>query len=313
MFRRYLLPNLKYLAYKIANALLVRYWRFRHFQSGCLIYPKSQNNKRHLNFDFSHHTTHLGDRLFFFPVFNMLAKKGVSFSVKDPSGISQELYLAIYGTQLNDAHLKTDGVTVIPHSSLLSAAFRALPMIVVDFYHSSNIGISDLIVQSFNEYFCFSNITDQQPLCVNVKQQIKSIQENEKVVIFNNYLGSGKYRKLFLNERRLYKKCMEYKNLGYKIIHVAGRSDYEPDDKLYTFVDIDLRGELSLTELIQLFSIDQLAGIVSYDNFYMHLAGMFNKPANILFRGRFLKRNVDHHFRVINPAFFKDKTKLSYL
>ena len=313
IFLRVLIPNLKYLSYKIANALLLRYWRFRHFHIGCLIYPKGQNNERHLSFDFSHHTTHLGDRLFFFPLFNTLIENGISFSVKDPSGTSQELYLAIYGSQLNDIQPGGEDVLVLPHSSLLSMAFRSRPMIVVDFYHSSNIGIADSIQQSFQEHIYLNNTVDKDPFCVNAKQGSKSIQESEKIVIFNNYLGSGKFRKLFLNERKLYRKCVEYKNLGYTIVHLGGRDDYEPDDKLYTFVNIDLRGDLSLTELIQFFSSDQLAGIVSYDNFYMHLAGIFNKPAHILFRGRLLKKNVDHHFRVINPALFTDKTKLSYL
>lgn len=310
---KFLLLNLVYLAYKVTNALMLRYWRFRHFRSGCLIHRDIWNNKKSLCFDFTHHTSHLGDRIFFFPLFYALLENKVPFRVKDPAGHTQLLFSSIYNRQLGDLQAGAETIIVAPHSSLLGMSRHQRSLIIVDFYHQTNLGIADSILESFQKMIGFSSVTNQKIAPSTTKQTIDLLDTKDRFILFNNYLGSGNYRKFFVDESKLEKKCIESKEYGVKIVHVGATSDLEDDSKVYDFVDIDLRGKLSIPQLIQLFFDVKTIAVVSYDNFYMHLAGIFGKEAHVLFRGRFLQKNIDHHLRTVNPALFKDKTKLHYL
>jgi len=74
-----------------------------------------------------------------------------------------------------------------------------------------------------------------------------------------------------------------------------------------------LRGTLSIVELVDLISSKRIVGAVTYDNFIMHLVGIFDKKAFVLFRGRFLRKNVDLHLNFVNSVFFRSNNKISYL
>ena len=77
------------------------------------------------------------------------------------------------------------------------------------------------------------------------------------------------------------------------------------DKRSYDFIDIDLRRYLKFR--VGVFSECRNGGwAVTYDNFIMHLIGIFNKRAFVLFRvGGFLKRNSELHYNFINPVFFQ--------
>ena len=108
-------------------------------------------------------------------------------------------------------------------------------------------------------------------------------------VVFNNYIASGLFRKFFVEEELLYSKCVQLRKEGHKIIHLGSESDKRSDLREYPFVDYDLRGKLSLKQLLNLVVHPSVASTVTYDNFFMHLFGMLGKDAHVLFRGRFTK------------------------
>tara|TARA_B110000879_G_scaffold212100_1_gene306952 strand:+ start:2108 stop:2647 length:540 start_codon:yes stop_codon:yes gene_type:complete len=166
-----------------------------------------------------------------------------------------------------------------------------------------NIGMSPLIksVMPFRAAINLTKICDE---FLNI---------DNKYYIFSNYIDSGWFRKYFVNVNALEKKAVYLKNQGYKILHVGSEKDLNKDNKKYKFIDQDLRGKLSISELIQLVAKKNIIGAVTYDNFIMHLCGIYDKKTFVLFRGRFSKKNATKHIKYINPLFFNDDNDIKYL
>ena len=75
----------------------------------------------------------------------------------------------------------------------------------------------------------------------------------------------------------------------------------------------DHRGDLSLTEIIQFFERDEVAQVICFDNFFMHLAELYSVPSMVKFRGRMLKKNVGLHINTINVACAMGQSKITYI
>jgi hypothetical protein len=150
----------------------------------------------------------------------------------------------------------------------------------------------------------------------DVSQNINFINEfnaDFEYFIYSNYIDSGKFRKYCINNKSLEIQAVNLKKEGYKLIHVGSKNDLFNDQSVYNFIDIDLRGELSISQLIQLIGNKKIKGVVSYDNFIMHLSGIFDKKSFVLFRGRFFKKNIISHIKFINIVFFTRKNRITYL
>jgi len=132
-------------------------------------------------------------------------------------------------------------------------------------------------------------------------------------VVFNNYVNSGFFRLFFIKNIVLEERCEYLKKQGFKVIHVGSPADKSSDSRRYDFVDIDLRGQLPMNDLLDLLSSHNVHEIVTYDNFIMHMAHIFNKSTSVLFRGRFLSKNRLLHINYINNTFLCRKNRINYL
>ena len=122
---------------------------------------------------------------------------------------------------------------------------------------------------------------------------------NDKYYIFNDIM----YSRGFLRNK-LSKKLKQYieNEIGYKnnIYFVGSLSDKE----FFNFNPrlIDIRGEISFEELLNLFMHKNCLGYIGLDNGLMHLSLLLDLKCKILFRGKFSKSQTDLHHRSINIA-----------
>lgn len=304
-----------YLGYKILNNLLLRIVASK--QSPLLRSVGVFNeDHRAFYFEFSDATTHFGDRLFFLPLILTLVKNGYTVRLSDQDFVTSELLMKIAGcNQLDSAGYQDGDVVIIPKPSYLRFMQRYPDCVLVDFTDNSvKQGITDQLVVSFQECFDLNfSLFPEFPVCIGSSNTHSPLDEGGKYWLFSNYINSGRFRKLFVNENKLLEQCKELRNQGYKIIHVGSKQDVQIDNCLYDFVDIDLRGKISIYQLIDLVCNESVIGAVTYDNFLMHLVGIYCKRAFVLFRGRFSKAQYEHHMNCVNNTFFVDASRLEYL
>lgn len=306
-----------YLFYKLINEAIFFFSKKNAKSPMLSLICGAPKTLRHIHFDFDHPTTHLGDRIFFFPLIAQLHAKSFSLSINSADKITRALFHRLYGVDpfLDRSDLNID-LVVIPKPSYLNKRGVYKPLLIVDFTDPKiTAPISESLVQSFGDLF------DQSlppPIFLNDSSQYGTsssamLADDQAYYLFSNYIHSGIFRKWFLDENRLQLKCVDIKNQGYKLIHVGSEKDKATDKKEYSYVDLDLRGKLSLVQLISLVASPQVNGSITYDNFLMHLTGLFNKKAYVLFRGRFSKSGSAHHFEHVNNTCFSKENKPHYL
>ncbi len=177
-------------------------------------------------------------------------------------------------------------------------------LIIVDFTDpiQSN-SISHQIVYSFaefigaSEYLVYKDVPD-----FNINS---NYQPCKRSILFNNYIDSGSFRKIFLNLELLSLTARILKSsTSSDVTHIGSKNDSVLDGKTYDFVNLDLRGVATIFDILDLFESGQVSSVVTLDNFWMHIANIYNVPVYVLFRGRLLKKNFKHHISAVNDCFF---------
>lgn len=302
------MKSIYYICYKILNNFCLKFlladmpllMRFSTLK------PKLEKN---ICFDFTHPTSHLGDRLFFVPLIASLYQSGIHVRLPIADIATRQLLSRIYGIILPDADIQNIQYQYIfPAPSLLSFIHKYKNLLVVNFTDTScKNKITEQLIFSFEKLY---NVRIPPVAFSNYLIGSKS---NGNIYLFNNYIESGRFRKFFISEQKLIVKAANLKNQGYTIIHVGAKHDKESDKRTYPFVDVDLRGETSIEQLIDMVKSENVVGAITYDNFLMHLVGMYGKIAYVLFRGRFTRKNREHHMLHVNNTFFEQEEKLIYL
>lgn len=303
---------LRYITYRVLNNLYFSLKKFSYLAPQ--IYSSKNNFKKikSIEFNFADKNTHLGDRLFLFPLINFLLKIGVNvyFNVKDT--ISKEIYYEMYGTKIPCSYnIKGIDSVIISKPSYLSLKLEKSNLIIVDFNDkTSTLRVPLQLIRSFQ---LIMGLDINVPIIGGPCENGTYGNQHDKYIIFNNYIDSGAFRKFFCNESLLSEKCRSLKLDGHKIIHVGSQADINKDRNKYDFVDLDLRGKISPSELVQIIKCKNVYGAVTYDNFIMHLMGFFSKKSYVLFRGRFKRSSKNYHFKYVNNSFYYDDALLEYL
>ncbi len=305
-----------YIVYKILNIAATK---FNTFRSSSLVRLTDYDvcNSREFFFDFSDRTTHLGDRLFFFPLIDLLVKAGYPVRIANGDKLTGVLLQKIISFSPAQSNKPSETECVIfPAPSFLNFKKIYKKFAVVDFTDTNcSRKISEEIVCSFKNKFnlCLNDVTFDVKSNKAADSIQKIIPSEYNYYIFSNYVDSGRFRKLFINEKKLVQKALQLKREGYKIIHVGSVNDIASDQRCYPFVDIDMRGKTNISDIVDIVNSPNVIGALTYDNFIMHLVGMYGKVAYVLFRGRFLKKNRAHHLLYVNNTFFRSEEKLLYL
>jgi ADP-heptose:LPS heptosyltransferase len=246
---------------------------------------------------------------------NYLLENGYEIVVSEKDDITCTLFDLIYSTRLKTATSALNFENIfIPKPSFFANRKKYKKCFVIDFADTrSNHKITEQSILSVKNTINSVSSVGLFKFNIGEIKGIDQLDTSKKYYLFNNYINSGSFRKFFIDESKLIKKAIELKSSGYSIIYVGSKSDKEQDQKNYPFVDIDLRGIVSIEQLVALCYLPNIYGAITYDNFLMHLMGIFGKKAMVLFRGRFLKKNANHHFLYVNNTFFLNEKNIVYL
>ncbi len=304
----------KYVIYKLINNLI----SLLFLKAGPpLIYTRNLNlgKLKQIKIDISHSTTHLGDQLFLIPLVRFLMDKKVDVEIVD-DGLFKNLYQDVTGCVLSEKLVSSTSPVLILKPSFLEKRKKYSKLIVVDFTDTrSTSKISLKLIESLSllfeiNFYKYKFVANALQSTLVNKVPLDS---SSKYIIFNNYIDSGKFRTLFLDIEKLKNQCINYKKHGYKIIHVGSAKDKDFDGVIYDFVDIDLRGMLSIHDLICLIFCREIISVVTFDNFIMHIAHIFGKSTHVLFRGRFTQSQFKHHMKSVNNTFLLENKTITYL
>lgn len=303
-----------YIAYKVVNnALLMALSRKLAPLLSTVGHPEFDSSR--IFVDLSDSTTHLGDRLFFLPLLMALAKSRCGVCLSHQDRWTNPLIVNILGgAPLPVGQADAKDLVVFPKPSYGNFWRYYRHALLVDFTdRAATQKISQQLVDSMGGV-CKLDLSTASALASSSEERSDPLLPSDgQYILFSNYINSGQFRKYFVDESRLLNECRRLKQNGVKIVHVGSAEDLAADDAVYPFVDIDLRGKIDVARLVNLARCPQVVGAVTYDNFLMHLMGLYHKQASVLFRGRFSRANYNHHMRYINNTFFADPALLVYL
>ncbi len=134
-----------------------------------------------------------------------------------------------------------------------------------------------------------------------------------KYLVVNTELASGSFRinkkdiEKILNEAILFSQ--KYKT---KIVIVGIKTNKLFTNNINYENIIDLRGKLTLLELIKIIGSKQCNAIFSFDNLIMHIGNIFDKKCFIKFRGKSNIEEEKFHFKIVNKSYRK-KNNIKYI
>lgn len=296
---------INYILYKLLNNIIYNIYLIFFRDRGKNIHKHAK-----IFLDINHKTTHLGDRLFFWDLINFENHNGRAVFIDTNDAVSHELFNSL-GLKVEFLRKKDVDTKFISLKSKFLSDFFKNPLKVFSVYYLDFYKIKGPLSKEI-----LKSIRNPEGIDLPVlfrPKILKIDQTSNKVVIFNNYVDSGKFRLGFIKVSKLNKRAEELANQGFEIWHVGSRNDKVGDKSDYPFVSQDMRGKTSLKELIEYFSTDRISSVVSYDNFFLHLAELYEIPSEILFRGRFLKSARTHHFNSVNIGLTRTISKINYL
>ena len=304
---------MKYITYKIINTILLFFFRAKYVSN----IGNTQLQKYF--FDFSHHSVHLGDRFFYFPAILQLISEGADIYIDKNDKTTQVLFEFIFNIKLDYIkNYKDPNIIYVTSAHSFSGKFRRFfdfkNRVLIEFDQMSQ---DDVIKQINKQLNLFQDFDWRKSIKKNILEfncpVFNKINMNEKVVLFSNYINSGFFRRFFINENKLIDKVRQLKTEGCCVVHVGSKHDILSDKRKYDFVDVDLRGSTTTSEMVALISQHKKLVAVTYDNFIMHLCHMYGQSTFVLFRGRFTKRSFEFHMRCVNETLITEGHRPIYL
>jgi hypothetical protein len=261
------------------------------------------DKKTAICFDLKHSTTHLGDRLFLIDLIYSIAQSKYQLSFKRDDALSISLFNALGISEHKLQQKDILHISVKPMYLYLLLKHQLKNHIFID-----NSSYTGPLAREIAKDFCSRLNIDYYEYAPK-----KNYHKNEQYVLLSNYIESGWFRKFFSNETVLYEKCLELRNEGFKIAHVGSAKDKECDQRHYSFIDVDWRGETAIEDIVHLFRQNKVAAVITYDNFFLHLGNLFHVPTYVLFRGRFSKKELNFHYDTVNVALQRGSNEMEYL
>ena len=299
-------------------AIEIAKWRFRpkHFRNAVLATAApdlSRYRGVHFFFDYPP-LIHYGDQIFFLPLIRRLAQASIPVRV-EPTPPMRFAFAAHLG-EPNDL----DGFLMVTQADLLPvirARFGpSRPFFLIDTKAMSiDAPISNYLIRAFNRYFSTSlddRITAADYLDFAFDRSDRfHLGDKENLVVFNNYVGSGRFR-IPRRHDRIFRKRLATEN-GF-VIHLGAEQDQATDDRDYAgLVHLDLRGKTTVPDLYAILSLPNLRQVYCHDTAVLHIANLFDVPIRLLFRRFFRPGENAQKRRVFTSLYEKDMGKIEYL
>ncbi len=271
-----------------ANAVWIRaYRRFSNRASfGRSVYAKTSSNLSDYDaivFAFDDPMIHIGDQLFFLPLIFKLAHHGYPVEVQASKAMS-----GIYPftkPREGKRRLYVSRLPVLP--SIFKRAGYGADFFVIDGQTEIRDPLGLFKLRVFCEHFSLTDINldlneqerQQLALPVPLSPRFEKLR-HEKVIIFSNYAHSGKLWRQAETYVRVVEDARQYKrDVGGFVVHVGTASDRDGDPASYgDWVDLDLRGQTSVSELFGIFCHVPIDMVFTFDSGPLHLSRMYRRP-----------------------------------
>lgn len=306
-----------YLIKKVITLVRVRRLRNREYKPGIVVLGKiAQDKKQRIVFYLNNSEfVHPGDHLFFEPALRWLAQSHDDVYINPTTLMTP--YFQENGYRISKSIQNDD--LVITRPELLNEIKKQCGNIICFDTTCSRIDmpIINYFIQALTLLFNLvpTKDFDYCPSSMKTETALDLTRfQHGNFVLFNNYISSGRFRVGEKKRRQLREFTKQFKQRSRcKIIHVGSSDDLMQDDQVYDFVDIDLRGKTSISDLFCLAQLPSISATISFDGFSMHLMALNSKPAYVLFRGRWTTKARHYILNYINPPFITKKKQITYI
>lgn len=273
-------------------------------------------------FDFSDTTlVHLGDQLFHVFLVRHLASRGADVWVATPS--LQKLFASLgakVGTPQAAPRLivsKNDAAPAakkqFPKSTFLGIGYggmRSTDRVASDIARLTLKELSDQGAELGNAGDVSYDNIDFTPDSAGSEwlAKLQQIDEGKGFLGWNATIASGQLQG---NARRgeVHAKARELRDAGYRIVQLGSKGERETEGPAPDFVDLDLRGYVSPEDTFAFLKAPGVRGIVSFDNFLVHVATLTGSQVWVVYR--YAKRIEEFRARYI-PFFPSQKDVVAW-
>lgn len=257
---------------------------------------------------------HLGDQLFFEPLLNTL--KNSYDVVISPTRAMEEYFKNLNYNVKREIDFKNYDliITRTDFYPLIKNIENVIFLKTRDLNKKICKLLTDEVLEFLNCEIEDENIKDKPSILKDDINKNLTLDENSKYIIFSNYIDSGSiftFNKFYEEVEQFCEK--RAKKLGYKVIHVGSKKDKENDNNIYSFIDLDLRGKTSVTDLFKIINKKNIIEYVGFDGFIMHLFFIYEKKVFVKVRNKLTKKRMEDIVKYVNPPFESDKEDITYI
>lgn len=263
---------------------------------------------------------HLGDQLFFISAFLGYRRKKVIFIINESLVEFYSCYDVLYSV---------DHPIIINKKCLYVCSLKSyidpLDLLFLHFENKLVYDLTDSLINKPLYKHIFEVLAGDLAFTNEVPNaNIFSFSETEsalsdfglqdvKFYVLNDFLYSRSFMRPFL-QGALRAKLEQVKSDGFIICYLGGKQDAKSYSNLLGYVDIDLRGKTSFSQLLAIIGSDNCEGYIGFDNALMHIHLLYRKSVFVKFRGRITSKARKLHFNSINCAMNSHaKDKIVYL
>ena len=253
---------------------------------------------------------HLGDGI----NFSLLLCNDNSYTLDAYQILDELINSFVVNNSLEQSLGKKETLVIKPIGNLVDIYFFLIkmPILLIDLM---DIGIEEKIPNYLMQIIDHEEINLGNFKCINIlKHQSQNYLKSENYIVVNLELASGSFRVKEEYYKVIWNAGLEYAlENDCKIIMVGvHKIRYSWMSETKNLNLIDLRGKLTITELIKVIGSNSCPAIFTFDNLIMHIANIFEKKCFIKFRG---KKNVlveKFHYKIVNNS-YRERDNINYL
>jgi len=261
---------------------------------------------------------HYGDQLWFKPLIKKLADIGVRVAVRPTKAIA-----FVFTRHLDDGKRgDSANLLVVSRTDLLPRVRREFGSAQEYFLFDTNSTkirrpMSNHIVSAFSQHFGLDlspviRSSDYLDFPVDSADRF-ALAKHPRVLVFNNYVDSGRHRITGRMRRRL-RDAVRASKEGAFVVHLGSRRDAELDRRDYSgLVDLDLRGRTSVQDLFSILSLPNITRVFCHDTLVLHIANFYDRAVSVVFR-RYFHAGENEQKRIACASVFeKDRSNIEFL
>lgn len=254
---------------------------------------------------------HLGDHLFFMPLILALKDAGYDVTVA-PTKPMQGFFKAL------DVNIVTGNIDFKHYDLLISRIcflqrLKNEKVVLVNTAMNLRMPVCDQLLVDFQKILSIPNaLIFPWPTFDNLAEDTLGVENIGKAIMFSPYLNSTIYMKTKEKVNALINYAKKCSDEGYVVLLVGSNQDKLNDRNHYPFPVQDLRGKITIPQLVAIAKLPNVEYFVGFDAFGMHVFTLLQKSSHIVFRGRLSKKQHEM-IKKYTVNLFQDKQYVTFL